>query len=180
MNYNLYDITVTDSISLAEMSNTSVIKSISSRLMELEDIIIDQAARKQSGTIGFYTLGLEIRTTTKNLFGVVDSKNCLFKATENRRAIYKLIFDWLASAEGRTIYILTFEKDLGRVLVDNSFIQINDLIKALKVILVYCEFKAPLVFKIIEIYSFTNALIVENKSHQNKMYYKIKQNGKYI
>jgi hypothetical protein len=178
MIYNLYSIELTNQPILKKIGNSQCPASIIQGLSRLELKLIETALNEQKNKIGYHKLGNAIRYNLSDVFSIYGSKNVLIKATENRRSVHKLMFEWLAQAQKNNIYLFVYGEEIGKKIVDGSTISIQSIYQTFEEVLRYFTPKQSSVVFIVEMLEFSDYRIEEVPSiEQNKKYYKLVKNG---
>ncbi|WP_312697429.1 hypothetical protein [Sphingobacterium mizutaii] len=145
---------------------------ISERLRLIEKEIIEEYLINQKDRIGIKTLGkkLQYNKKFKSLFGKINSQSVIIQATENKRALMRIIFETLSNYKGNTIYFFLLQSQFGKIsnLFDSTFININDVEKNINLILDSADFKPVPNFRIIEMHGFSE-YFVESKNGYTKL-----------
>lgn len=131
MIYNLFKL---NNSVIVPISNSLLPISINDRLKIIEENIIENYLLEQKNMVGIKGLGNKIRYSTiiKNQLDKIDNgNNILIKMTENRRAFKHILIDSIYKFNNSNIFFLVLEKEFGKEskLVDNSFININEIIE---------------------------------------------------
>lgn len=102
----------------------------------------------------------------------------MIKATENRRSVHKLIFEWLSQAYSSDIYLFVYATEIGKKIVDSSAINLESIVQTFEEVLTYFNLKSKAVLYIIEMLEITGYRIERvESSNTTKIYYKLIKNA---
>jgi hypothetical protein len=134
MNFKLYKLE--GDLSINQIENNVIDHEILDRLNQIEEEIIKEYLKKQTGVVGVKKLGNEIRynEVISDNFSSVSNRKTIEKFTENKRSFLKLFVDLWKRVDIDDIYLYILDSNFGRKsnMVDNSFITISDMKNQLK------------------------------------------------
>ena len=179
MKYTYYKLNISEDINLINLQMESCPIIIQNSLNKFENELINKILEEQSGKIGIYKLGNYIRFQMSDYFVKYESNITLIKATENKRALHKLLIEWIEKSYNSEVYLFLYENEFGKKIVDNSTITISSIIETLQEVYLYFKLKRQTSFYIIEMNEFTDYRFEKiTDTYTIKKYYKLLKNVK--
>ena len=177
MKYNLYKIEIKNDVDLLKLNDSECPYSIKDALNNFEENLIEIILEEQKNKIGFNKLGNTIRYKLSDTFTYYENKNILVKATENRRSIHKLLFEWITKSYKSKVYLFIYSPEIGKKIVDGSTINIDSIIETIKEFQELFLIKSHATFHIVEMLDFSGYRLEKIETiSTNKIYYKLFKN----
>lgn len=135
MKYNVYNLTFNNDWRIEPFVNRNLPPHLANNLLVIEREIIKEFLEAQKNKVGIKSLGYELQSNKVliELFTNNDQNYSIVKATENKRAFFKLFINSISNNAEKDIYFFILQRSFGlnSKLVDRSFIHLDQIKKDL-------------------------------------------------